>query len=487
MKLSPLLFKDFYKTDHRRQYPEGVTRVYSNFTPRTSRIPGIKEVVVFGVQGFVQKFLVDGFRDDFFKVHKEDALAYYKRRMDTALGPNAFPMDHVADLWELGYLPIRVKALPEGTLCPLKVPMLTITNTHDKFAWLPNDLETLLSCELWYPMTSATIAHQYRKLLDNYAEATGGPKDFVNWQGHDFSMRGMTCIEAAVKSGAGHLLSFTGTDTIPAIDYLEKYYGANGEKELIGGSVPATEHAVMCLGGKDTERDTFRRLIKDVYPKGVVSIVSDTWDFWHTISQTTKELKDLIMSRDGKVVFRPDSGDPADILCGTTAFFNSGKSVEEKGAVQVLWEIFGGKVNDKGYKELDPHVGLIYGDSITLEVAENILARLKDKGFASTNVVFGIGSYTYQYVTRDTFGFAMKATHVIINGEPVELYKAPKTDSGMKNSAKGLLQVTKDLTLKESCTVEEEKQGLLQVVFEDGNVFNTDTLANIRNRLNSKK
>lgn len=483
MNFSPILLKDFYKVDHRRQYPEGVEKVYSNLTPRISRMEGIDKIVVFGIQAFVQRFLIEDFTKNFFDRPLLEVMKEYKRRLDTSLGKDAVPVEHIQELHTLGYLPLRIKALPEGTLCPLRTPVLTITNTHPNFGWLPNFLETLISCELWHPMTSATIARAYRELLDQYASMTSDIPEFVQWQGHDFSMRGATSVASAVASGAGHLLSFTGTDTIPAIDYLERYYKANADKELIGGSVPATEHAVMCLGGKETEVETFARLLTKVYPKGIVSIVSDTWDFWKVLNETLPSIKSTIMNRDGKLVIRPDSGDPVKILTGD--WDADPESLEYKGAVELLWEKFGGQVNSKGYKQLDSHIGLIYGDSITLNRARAICSRLREKGFASTNVVFGIGSYTYQYVTRDTFGFAMKATYGEINDSPVELYKAPKTDSGMKNSAKGLLCVNDDLTLSECVSPEKEETGMLQRVFENGFPLAPTTLAEIRARLKS--
>ena len=238
----PLLYSDFYKVDHRRQYPPNTSLVYSNFTPRASRIPGVDKVVVFGLQYFLKKVLIDDF-EGFFDIMCHEGSEYsikeYKRIMDNTLGPNAFPMDHIDDLYNIGYLPVEIKALPEGSLCPLRVPILTIKNTLPEFFWLPNFLETILSNTLWMPITSATIAFEYRKLLQKYAEETSDMPEFVPWQGHDFSMRGHSSLESSILSGMGHLLSFTGTDTIPAILGLEGYYGANVEKELVGGSVPA--------------------------------------------------------------------------------------------------------------------------------------------------------------------------------------------------------------------------------------------------------
>lgn len=341
-------------------------------------------------------------------------------------------------------------------------------------------------------MNSATIADKYKQILKTYAIKTSDSPDFVQWQGHDFSYRGMFGNEAAMMSGAAHLLSFFGTDTLPAIDFLEEYYGANSDKEMIGGSIPATEHSVMCFGDSSDEYSTFHRLLTEVYPKGLVSVVSDTWDYWKVLIETLPKLKDIIMNRDGKLVIRPDSGDPVDIICGVNRSGMFGGTYppttkeEIKGSIEILWDIFGGKINSKGYKELDPHIGLIYGDSITLERAEEICRRLEQKGFASTNVVLGIGSYTYQYNTRDTFGFAMKATYGVVDGKPINIFKKPKTDDGLKNSAKGLLKVDSNMKLHEEMSVEEcfVSTNMLQPVFRDSVLLKEFSLEEIREELN---
>lgn len=479
--MNPLFYTDMYKTGHHLQYPKGTEYVYSNLTARYSRLEGMDKVVVFGIQWFLKEFLIDRFHDDFFSEKKEDVVREYTRRINTSLGPNKIGTAHLEALHDLGYLPLKIKALPEGTLCPLRVPILTIVNTKPEFYWLTNFLETLISNALWHPMTSATIAHEYRKVLDDFAARTSDMPEFVDWQGHDFSMRGHTSLQSSMTSAAGHLLSFTGTDTIPGIEFFEQYYLANADEELIGGSVPATEHSVMCFGGKESELETFRRLITEVYPTGIVSIVSDTWDYWKVITQTLRELKDVILARDGKVVIRPDSGDPVKILCGDHELHSDDPA--RAGTIEKLWEIFGGTTNSKGYKQLNPKIGCIYGDSITLDRAKTICALLEHKGFASTNVVFGIGSYTYQYVTRDSLGFAMKATWGVIDGKPIEVYKTPLTDVGVKYSAKGRLCVNEDLTLSECVSAAEEETGLLQVVFEDGVLFRETILSEIRKRL----
>ena len=490
MKKNPLTAIDFYKADHRRQYPEGTTEVYANFTPRASHLANVldehfdNQVVFFGLQYFIKDFLQEAWVENFFNKPKEEVLKAYQRRMDTALGAGAIDIAHIGGLHDLGYLPIKIKAIPEGQRCPIGVPCMTIVNTKPEFFWLTNYLESVISAYLWKPITSATTAFEYKKLLKQYAEQTGTDEGFVQFQAHDFSFRGMSGLEDAALSGAGHLTSFCGTDTVAAIDFAEDYYGANADTEMVGGSVPATEHSVMCMGMQDGELGTFQRLINEIYPTGVVSIVSDTWDFWKVITEYTVELKDQILAREGKVVIRPDSGDPVKIVAGDPDAAEG--SPEYKGAIECLWEVFGGEVTSTGHKLLDPHIGLIYGDSITLERADQILSRLKAKGFASGNVVFGVGSYTYQYVTRDTFGFAMKATSGVVNGQRRDIFKDPKTDSGTKKSAKGLLRVENEqgrYVLYDQQTVEQETQGALEVVYQDGTLTKEYHLEEIRKAL----
>ncbi len=493
----PTIHTDFYKTGHIFQYPEGTEFIYSNWTARSAdKFNHFKDqfdnkVVFFGLQALLKK-MKDDWDKNFFSQPEAEVVAHYSRRMTNSIGP--IDISHIEQLHDVGYLPIIIKALPEGSRVDLRVPMFTIRNTEAEFFWLTNYLETFISSELWKMCTSATIAYNYRKLFDKYATITGTAKEFVQWQGHDFSMRGMDGMDSAARSGAAHLLSFTGTDTISAIDFLEYYYHANSDKELIGGSVPATEHSVMCAGGEIDELATFKRLITETYPEGVVSIVSDTWDFWNVLTVIAPSLKEEILARKvnsfglAKVVFRPDSGDPVKIIIGDCDATPG--TPEYKGAVQVLWEQFGGTHTTEGFKQINERVGLIYGDSITPERARLILEGLAAKGFASGNVVFGIGSYTYQYNTRDTFGFAMKATYAEVNGVGRELFKDPKTDSGMKKSAKGLLRVEREdgkFVLYDQQDYLQECGGLLECVFWDGYMGKQTTLSEIRERLFSEE
>lgn len=492
IKINPLNAIDFYKADHRRHYPVGTEYVYANFTPRSSRLAKMlpdfdDKIVFFGLQGFIKHFLIETWNEGFFNQPKAKVVAAYKRRMDNALGEGAVPVEHIEALHDLGYLPLKIKALPEGSRVNIKVPVLTIINTDPNFFWLTNYIETVLSAELWKSCTTASIAYEYKRLLTQYAEKTGAPLDFVAVQGHDFSSRGMSGIYDAAQSGVGHLTSFIGTDSVASIDYAEEYYNATG---IVGVSVPATEHSVMCMGSEESEIETFRRLICELYPAGVVSIVSDTWDFWRVITEFSVALKAEILKRQpnalglAKVVFRPDSGDPVKIICGDPEAERD--SPAYKGAVQCLWEIFGGTETAQGYKVLNERVGLIYGDSITLERAQNILKGLQAKGFASNNLVFGIGSYTYNYLTRDSFGFAVKATWGQVNGVGRELFKDPVTDSGVKKSAKGLLRVEQTengFELFDQQNFEQENKGALQTVFENGQLLRECSLDQIRERL----
>lgn len=527
-----ILLTDGYKLDHRRQYPKGTQYVYSNWTPRSSNYyPKAHEgAVVFGLQYLFQKYFIEEFNEHFFKLPKEKAVKGFKRRVDIFLGPNEVGEQHIADLYDLGYLPIEVKALPEGTLCPIGVPAMTIINTNTKFFWITNYLETLISTTLWMPMTSATTARLFKKRLIEHLTKTGVKDSMSNtdigFLCHDFSMRGMAGVEASILSGLGHLAAFNGSETIPANEAAEIYYDIDPEKELISATVPATEHSVMCAGGCDDEFETFKRLITEVYPNGFVSIVSDTWDFWKVITEYMPKLKQTILNRDGRVVIRPDSGDPVDIIAGLKpecVVREDGKiyyfkdidvpekehfysrmlrhhdpnlnvyevtEAQVKGAYQCLMELFGYTMNENNFRIMDPHIGMIYGDSITLERQNEIYNRLEAKGIAATNLVLGVGSYTYQFKSRDSLGFAMKATWCQINGEPKEIFKDPKTDSGIKKSLKGLIKVVKDEFGKykaiDQVSIEEEAEdNELETVFKDGKIVKRFTLTEIRNNVNT--
>jgi len=475
MKFNPLTLIDGYKVGHREQYPEGTEFVFSNFTARSDKLSNVPAedrdgVVFFGLQYLILDLLIREWNDGFFLRNRDDVVGEYKRRVDGYLGGD-IDVSHITELWELGYLPVRIRALKEGTVVPYKVPMLTVENTLPEFFWLTNFIETILSNYLWKPCTSATTALFYRKLFYKNAVETTGDAATVPIQAHDFSMRGMAGPQDAAMSGAAHLTSFIGTDTLPAIDLIEQFYAPvspAGKAAPIGVSIPATEHSVMCAGGEVNEAETFDRLIFDVYPGGLVSVVSDTWDFWSIITEYLPSRKDRILARDGKVVIRPDSGDPVNIICGDPAAPVG--SPEYRGAIEMLYETFGGTVSEQGYIVLADQIGLIYGDSITQQRAKTIMNLLRAKGYATTNVVLGVGSFTYEYVTRDCHGFAMKATYATVNGEGRMLFKDPKTDSGIKKSLRGKFSVydCPDNGLVVFDGQHTTEGCIMETVFEDG-------------------
>lgn len=487
--LKPHLALDFYKTGHRGQYKPGTTKVYSNLTARSGKHSNIESgtgICFVGLQMFIADYLIADWTINFFDRPKCDAVSEYADDISQGLGYDV-PVEHLEELHDLGYLPLHIKALPEGTFVPYGVPCLTLVNTIDKFFWVTNTIESVMSAEIWGVLTSATTTRRYLRVFEDFAKKTGSPMEAVPFQAHDFSFRGMMGRHAAALSSLGALLAgSTGTDSVPGILAAKRFYGP--AEEFVAGSVNATEHSVMCsymdeTRGDEAELESLRHLINEVHPTGILSIVCDTWDFWKVVTEYLPKLKVDIMARAGKVVIRPDSGDPVLILTGHS--FGGPTHHERQGLVACLWDIFGGTETSTGHRLLDEHIGCIYGDAITLERQTRILERLHSANFASANVVLGVGSYSYQMVTRDTHGIAVKATWCEINGESVDIFKDPKTDDGgIKKSLRGRLRVDHgdggDLVVKDRCTAEEEHGGLLRTVFIDGAAQNTQTVAQVR-------
>lgn len=538
-KVNPVFNTDAYKVSHKKFETTGTEYVQANFTPRSFRLfpMDIDQCVVFGNQRMIRK-LLDIWQENFFDQPKAQVLAEVERVFSNFLGMKAEALQHFGDLYDLGLLPIKIKGLPEGSKVNAKIPVLTIENTHPDYAWLVTYLETWISTEMWLPMTSATTVYHFRKLINDWAMKTVGNTEGTEFQLHDFSYRGMG-PEEAEASGAGFLLSSWGTDTIPSLLSLEYYYDADITQEPIGFSVPATEHSVTCVGiGVNGELETMRKWITEDYPTGIVSIVADTLDFFRVITDYAEQMKEDILNRKpnelglAKTVFRPDSGDPVKILTGYTTktidtsvyqqildadgfecvrdkvtgkcyllevtrnegwFKNDDYKLTEispaeaKGAVECLWDVFGGTTSDKGYKQLHERVGLIYGDSITYERAEQIMQRLADKGFASTNVVFGVGSYSMRYVTRDSLGSAVKVTWAQVDGVEYAVSKDPVTDSGVKKSARGYLDVVEKNGQFELVESEKRHDGLIgtamKTILFDGSEIYPTNLQEIRARL----
>lgn len=538
MNINPLLMLDFYKTTHCEQYPKGLTKMVSYFTPRMSRLDGQDDVILFGLQGFIKEYLIDSFNENFFGLPKDFVLSEYASVLDNTIGSGAYSIDKIEALYDLGYLPLQIRALPEGTFVPMKVPCIEISNTHPDFVWLVNTIETILSTTMWHTMVSANVGHMYRKIVQDAYEKSVDVEGWPRVACGDFSMRGQESAESAIKSSAAFCLSFLNTATVPAAVYLAKYYDCTlADGNVVKGAI-STEHSVMCSNYAidGDEKTHINRLLSTIYPNQSFSMVSDSYDYWNLVTNILPELKDKILRHNGTLAIRGDSGDPVEILAGkhiynvddinawdythcayglifhdtsTDKYFKVSDTgfeeyellPEDKGTVWCLWDIFGGTVNSKGYKVLDPHIRAIYGDSITPERATAIYNRLMDKGFACNNVTLGVGSFsmqclnennTFKPYTRDTFGIAVKATYAEDkDGQPIFIFKNPKTDTGnFKKSQKGCcrvfnvesgLEYQDELTWKES-----QDDNLLQTVFMDGNVVNSQSLHDIRDRVNAE-
>lgn len=590
-KLNPFLYiVDSYKVSHKRFETEGVTEICSNFTARFDKYMQellgpyySRDFVVFGVQYAILRLAYMA-NEGFFLRNKSEVL----EEMRSVHGPYIQNEDfeHFGKLHDLGYLPIEIKALPEGTIAPIATPFLVIRNTHPEFEWLPNFLEPLLSVDIWKPLTVATVGYTIRKITNEFALKTTGSLAGTEFQLHDFHVRGASGFESAAIDGAAFLLSSCGTDNIPALWAANKFYGTKVTDGFLAASVPAGEHSVTTSGilaevarakakGEkislvEGERRYALSVLKDKFPSGIVSYVADSFDYWNFVEKVLPSLKDEIMSRDGKFVVRGDSGDPVAVIAGfdesgvldldrvqeeelaevlfdeardrladetphgehgddecTIEFWHHGvlKSAEisgfqwnrhdkqyyyldtffsdvtvkisevertavRKGTIETLWEIFGGTVNEQGYKVLDSHIGMIYGDGITPQRQFEILKRLEAKGFASLNVVFGVGSYTLNYLSRDHLGMAIKATNQLIEIDGVvvdqPIYKEPKTDAS-KKSLRGLIRVDRDadgrIVTKDKQSREQFEGGLLEVVYSNGVMLKADDIFTIRDRI----
>jgi len=556
--INPMLLTDFYKVCHKAFYRKGITQLVSYWTPRKSRLERINYVVQFGLQAYIKKYLIDYFNVHFFETPWGEQEKIFTAVIGESLDPEiaAYEAAGFKQLWDLGYLPIEISALPEGTLVPIGCPSIQFRCTKPEFFWLAEYLETLTSCNIWFPTTDATIAYKSRKLLDKYYDLSVDDDVPRAFGAGNFSMRGMTSVESAPMADAGHLLSFASTATVPSLWWLHCFYNAPFD---VAKGTASTEHSVMESYTPEGEFGAYEHLITNVRPNGNLSMVSDTWNLWRVVTEYLPKLKDKIEAREGKIIIRPDSGDPVEIVCGknyeffdtdrenATEFFTKmaekdqtgeysslkyiGRTVddyievevyfaddddgeymfsadevdiitmrpllpEEKGVVELIWDFAGGTINSKGYKVLNGNYGVIYGDAITHEIEIAIFEGLMRKGFACNNIVLGFGSYTYQYVTRDTFGFALKVTAGTIDGEELALFKDPITDhtshSAMKKSQKGMCVVFRDengaITFTQGhkeADVAQRSDNLLRPVFRDSQLLVDEDFDTIRNRLHS--
>jgi len=488
-----LFYSDGYKVGHKRMLAQGTDFLYGTWIPRSLKYihPSIKSVVSAG-QALSMRWLHDEFTENFFDIPIEKAMQFGKD-MSMYLG-TPYDAEHFRDLHKLGYLPIKVKSLPEGIETPANIPHMTFINTKPGFAWLTLYLETIISSLSWKSSTSATLALQFRRKATEWVMKTDPDNAwFIDLACHDFSSRGLDPF-SSYASGLGHAMSFKGSDSLIVIPAARYFYG-EPEDECAIMSVNASEHSVSTtkiatVGEKQMLADWMNE-----FPGGILSVVMDTLDITRVVKPNgyLEELKSEVLARDGKLVIRPDSApsplSPVEIICGYDGELTD-RMLEadypefyKKGLIQCLWEIFGGTTNEQGFKVLDSHIGAIYGDSINLERQREIYSKLAAKGFAATNIVLGVGSFTYQFNTRDTMGFAAKGACFESNGEGINIMKDPVTDDGTKKSLKGLITVHEDFTVTQESSKSLEDSGMLQVIYEDGNFSNMPTLKEIRKRI----
>lgn len=436
-----LLHTDVYKMGHMEQYNPEIEYIQSHLIARSDK--KFKELVFFGTQYYIQKYLT--------QTPSLDDVDEFIQIRQQILG---IPISDacIAQLKALSLLkswPLLIKSYPEGSLVGIQTPLMTVENTVPGMHWCVGFIESLL-LKLWNTCTVATNSRELRKIFEKAAHLTGSSPNFIPFQVHDFGYRSVSSEETAALSGAAHLLSFLGTDTVLAVDLLNRYY-CTEPNEIVGVSVPASEHSVMCSFTKAYELDAFKNMLH-LYPTGIVSIVSDSYDLFNVLSNFTDELKQQILDRNGKVVFRPDSGDPVSITLKT---------------IQMLDEKFGHTLTEKGFKVLNPKVGMIYGDGMYTDRIVETLEVLASNGYASQNLVVGVGGLLLQQHNRDDMGFSFKANWgKLKSGKEMDIFKSPITDPG-KNSIKGYI-----------------KNPNFEIVYNNGTTdLGLDSLSQVRGRL----
>ena len=448
---------DAYKQTHWMQYPKDTSKVYSYLECRGGKF---NSTVFFGLQYYLKKYFSG-------VVITPSTVEEAAKDMEEVFGFKYFNyngwMKIATDFG--GKIPLEIRAIPEGTEVPVHNTLMTAVNTDDRFPFVTNFFEGLLEM-VWYPTTVATLSHEIKRMIKGYAVKSGQDVSIVHL--NDFGFRGASSPETAGIGGMAHLVNFAGTDTLVGVRYANKYYGAR-IKPPVGVSVYAAEHSTVTSWGEDHEIDAYRHFITTTPSDAILSIVIDSYDPIRAARDYFGgKLKPLIMNRAGKVVFRPDSGDP--IWMSTTV-------------LDILWDKFGGTINEQGYRVLDPHVGMIYGDYIDYDMINNIMYEVVVKHrYAAQNIIFGMGGALLQKVNRDTQSFAFKASAIENkNGEWKDVYKRPVSDA-RKSSKKGRFSVIKDTSGIATIPYTNTKDDLLQTVFKNGVVINPTTFDVIRQR-----
>lgn len=462
-----VLLADAYKYSHHKLYYPGTSKIYSYLESRGGQFD---ETVFFGLQYFLKHYL-EGVVITKEKIDAAEVLLQQVFGRNDVFDRSKF--DYIVDRHQ-GKLPVRIKAVPEGTVVPVNNVLMTIENTDPECFWLSNFLETLLM-QVWYPNTVATLSREVRKIVEEYFEETASDasKPAIDFVLNDFGFRGVSSVESAGLGAAAHLLSFSGSDTIMGSVLAQRYYDT---QKVYGLSVPATEHSVCTLLGEEGELEVFKHILK-TFPTGIVACVSDSFDIFRACSEYWgTELKDLVLSRDGVLVIRPDSGDPVFTLLKV---------------FDILLNKFGYTINEKGYKVLPPQVRVIQGDGINVNTIRSIYGALKVNGISAENLVLGMGGALLQKVDRDTQKFAFKCSYAEVNGVPTDVQKHPvevdahgKLIQSFKKSKAGQLKLI--LTDEGYKTVRKEEQpgyeDQLVTVFENGELVNQVTFEDVRER-----
>jgi nicotinamide phosphoribosyltransferase len=457
-----ILLTDSYKVSHYKQYPPGSELVYSYFESRGGQFP---EVVFFGLQYYLKRYLAGAIvtRERIEEADELLALHFGKKVLNRA------GWEHILRKHG-GRLPVVIRSAPEGSVIPNRNVLMTIENTDPECYWLTNYLETLL-VQLWYGCTVATQSRAMKKLILRYLIETGDP-ELIGFKLHDFGYRGVSSVETAAVGGAAHLVNFQGTDTLAGIEMLRQFYGA----EMPGFSIPAAEHSTITSWGKEQEVDAYANMLS-AYPDGLVAVVSDSYDIFRACGEIWGGvLKDKVLSRNGTLVIRPDSGDPPTVVCQV---------------LEILGKRFGFMSNDKGYRVLPSQVRIIQGDGIDFEMLTLIMSRMKEQKWSVDNIAFGSGGGLLQKLNRDTLKFAFKCASIRVKGEDRDVYKDPVTDHGKISKAGRMKLVKRDggyFTLTNRAEVGKSDSGFAEAkdelveVFRDGVVSREWTIEEIRVR-----
>lgn len=453
--LSLVLDVDSYKMSHWVQYPKNTDYMFSYFESRGGKY---KKTVFFGLQYYINRFLSN-------PITKENVI-----EADEFAKLHGVPFNF--DGWMRivnkfnGYIPVIIRAVPEGSVIPTHNILFSIESTDLETFWVVSWLETLF-VRMWYPITVATESYNIKKIIKFYLnETSDNPDDEILFKLHDFGSRGASSQESAAIGGAAHLVNFLGSDTIAGIYLANKYYNCN----MSGFSIPAAEHSTMSMWGKNNEIEAYRNMINMYGNTNIFACVSDTWNIYNAAENLWGDkLKDEVMNMKATLVIRPDSGDPNEVI---------------QNLLKILERKFGCTINSKGYKVLNK-VRLIQGDDIDSNDVENILETTLNNGFSATNIAFGMGGGLLQKCNRDTLKFAFKCSAAKINNKMIDVYKEPFTDKG-KNSKRGIL--TLSLVNEEERKVKTTKniinKSLMKTVYHNGQVIMNDTFDEIRERTN---